>query len=133
MQIQYVLTKAEWDDYHEANHILAKIKAILATSGIYNHELSIPAMTMYLVVKNDELNAAHKTLKEVTDQRDGLRSGIDCASDQLTRVTEQRDRLAEALRVINTYDPKNGQCDDGYTPVFHARKALAAVKGVEHE
>ncbi len=52
---------------------------------------------------------------------------------ELAAVTEQRDRLAEALRVINTYDPKNGQCDDGYTPVFHARKALAAVKGGSDE
>lgn len=100
MMIQYVLTKAEWDDYHEANHILAKIKAILATSGIYNHELSIPAMTMYLVAKNDELNAAHKTLKEVTEQRDGLRAGIDCASDQLSKVAEQRDRLVEACQYV---------------------------------
>lgn len=97
MMIQYVLTKAEWDDYHEANHILAKIKAILATSGIYNHELSIPAMTMYLVAKNDELNTAHKTLKEVTEQRDGLRSGIDCASDQLAAVTEQLKEAHEEI------------------------------------
>ena len=104
MMIQYVLTKAEWDDYHEANHILAKIKAILATSGIYNHELSIPAMTMYLVAKNDELNTAHKTLKEVTDQRDGLRSGIDCASDQLTRVTEQRDQYKAALQSADNHN-----------------------------
>ena len=103
MMIQYVLTKAEWDDYHEANHILAKIKAILSTSGIYNHELSIPAMTMYLVAKNDELNASHKTIKEVTEQRDGLRAGIDCASDQLSKVTEQRDRLAEALQSIKNW------------------------------
>jgi hypothetical protein len=46
---------------------------------------------------------------------------------ELTAVTEQRDRLAEALHVINTYDPKNGQCDDGYSPVFHARKALQSL------
>jgi hypothetical protein len=65
--------------------------------------------------------------KGLTEQRDGLRSGIDYASDQLTAVTEQRDRLAEALHVINTYDPKNGQCDDGYSPVFHARKALQSL------
>jgi chromosome segregation ATPase len=57
-------------------------------------------MTMYLVAKNDELNAAHKTLKEVTEQRDGLRSGIDYASDQLTAVTEQRD--AVTLRLGDT-------------------------------
>jgi DNA repair ATPase RecN len=40
--------------------------------------------------------------KEEYDQAiervDGLRSGIDYASDQLHKVTEQRDRLAEAIR-----------------------------------
>ena len=35
---------------------------------------------------------------EAREQRDGLRSGIDYASDQLTTVTEQRDRLAKALQ-----------------------------------
>jgi len=35
--------------------------------------------------------------KMLTEQRDGLRSAVDYASDQLTAVTEQRDRLAEAL------------------------------------
>ena len=46
---------------------------------------------------------------------------------ELNAVTEQRDRLAEAMRVINTYDPVDGQCDDGYSPVFHARKALQSL------
>lgn len=32
-------------------------------------------------------------LTAVTEQRDGLRAGIDYASDQLTKVKEQRDRL----------------------------------------
>jgi hypothetical protein len=41
-----------------------------------------------------------KELTTVTEQRDGLRSGIDYASDQLHKVTEQRDRLADALRKI---------------------------------
>jgi hypothetical protein len=34
----------------------------------------------------------------MTEQRDGLREGIDYASGQLIKVKEQRDRLAEALR-----------------------------------
>ena len=104
MQIQYVLTKAEWDDYHEANHILAKIKAILATSGIYNHELSIPAMTMYLVVKNDELNAAHKTLKEVTEQRDRLIEALERIADYQGRFAEEdpTNIAAEALQSLTT-------------------------------
>jgi len=41
-----------------------------------------------------------REIKEITEQRDGLRSGIDYASDQLAAVTEQRDRLAEALNRI---------------------------------
>jgi SMC interacting uncharacterized protein involved in chromosome segregation len=41
-----------------------------------------------------------RELTAVTAQRDGLRSGIDYASDQLHKVTEQRDRLAEVLRLI---------------------------------
>jgi uncharacterized coiled-coil DUF342 family protein len=35
----------------------------------------------------------------VTEQRDGLRSGIDYVSDQLHKVTEQRDSLAEEIRL----------------------------------
>jgi hypothetical protein len=102
MQIQYVLTKAEWDDYHEANHILTKIKSILSTSGIYNHELSIPAMTMYLVAKNDELNASHKTLKEVTEQRDMLAEAIRKHKTTLRFAPDFCDvELYEALQSLN--------------------------------
>ena len=45
----------------------------------------------------DLLNKQDSILTYVTEQRDGLRSGIDYASDQLHKVTEQRDRLAEAV------------------------------------
>ena len=37
-------------------------------------------------------------LAAVTEQRDGLRSGIDYASDQLTRVTEQRDKALQKIK-----------------------------------
>jgi hypothetical protein len=46
-----------------------------------------------------ELQDKDAELTAVTEQRDGLRSGIDYASDQLHKVTEQRDRLAEAVRL----------------------------------
>jgi hypothetical protein len=49
----------------------------------------------YITPLNPQDKAAELTF--VTEQRDGLRSGIDYASDQLHKVTEQRDRLAEAL------------------------------------
>jgi hypothetical protein len=44
--------------------------------------------------------------KMLTEQRDGLRSGIDYASDQLHKVTEQRD---EARRLAEKY--RNLSCD----------------------
>jgi hypothetical protein len=51
----------------------------------------------YAQILEEELTA-------VTEQRDGLRSGIDYASDQLHKVTEQRDearRLAERYRYLS--------------------------------
>ena len=39
-----------------------------------------------------------REIKAITEQRDGLRAGIDCASDQLRRVTEQRDSLADLVK-----------------------------------
>jgi len=39
-----------------------------------------------------------RELKAVTEKRDGLKQAVDCANDLLASVTEQRDRLAEALR-----------------------------------
>jgi hypothetical protein len=68
-----------------------------------------------------------KELTAVTEQRDGLRSGIDYASDQLHKVTEQRDRLAVALQ-------KLADCDWIITPHDRmdavrtiARKALQSL------
>jgi hypothetical protein len=59
---------------------------------------------------------------EAREQRDGLRPGIDYASDQLTTVTEQRDRLAEALQ-------KLADCDWVITP--HDR--MDAVRTIARE
>jgi hypothetical protein len=52
---------------------------------------------------------------------------------ELNAVTEQRDRLAEALRDIMTFDFSDGQCDSGYSPIYVAIKALAAVEGGSDE
>jgi DNA repair exonuclease SbcCD ATPase subunit len=56
------------------------------------HELRDPNGTIW-----SECKRLQTDLDAVTKQRDGLRSGIDYASDQLHTVTEQRDRLAAAL------------------------------------
>jgi hypothetical protein len=51
-------------------------------------------------------------MQEVTEQRDGLKQAVDCASDLLASVTEQRDRLAaNNNRVIELL--KDGLQTDG--------------------
>jgi hypothetical protein len=52
------------------------------------HELRDPNGTIW-----SECKRLQTDLDAVTKQRDGLRSGIDYASDQLHTVTEQRDEL----------------------------------------
>ena len=49
------------------------------------------------MVPIEDAQKLERELAEVTKQRDGLRAGIDYASDQLTKVKEQRDKLAEAI------------------------------------
>jgi chromosome segregation ATPase len=66
-------------------------------------------------------------IKAITDQRDGLRSGIDYASDQLHKVTEQRDRLAEALTEIARGEPNWAGC------VVLAREVIQSLNQTEPE
>lgn len=54
--------------------------------------------------------AARKEMTAITEQRDGLRSAVDCASDLLAAITEQRDRLTEALQRVR--DGYGGQVTD---------------------
>ena len=62
---------------------------------------------------------------EAQEQRDGLRSGIDYASDRLTTVTEQRDRLAEALEILERTAGLPALHDDPAR--VQARKALQSL------
>jgi len=57
-----------------------------------------------LLAAVDKIIDLNEKLTAMTEQRDGLRSGIDYASDQLHKVTEQRDearRLAEKYRYLS--------------------------------
>jgi len=45
----------------------------------------------------DHAKKVQLELTAMTEQQDGLRSGIDYASEQLHKVREQRDRLAKAI------------------------------------
>ena len=43
---------------------------------------------------------------------------------ELTAMTEQRDRMAEALKMIATFDCNDLQCDNGHGARYVAREAL---------
>jgi hypothetical protein len=82
------------------------------------------------MVPTETARELERELTAMTEQRDGLRSGIDYASEQLHKVTEQRDRLADALSFVVS-------CGyDGPLPKYardKAQEALAAVKGGSNE
>jgi hypothetical protein len=62
--------------------------------------------------------------KGLTEQRDGLRSGIDYASDQLHKVTEQRDRMAVLLSDIYNY--AKGKKPHDYSKLTESDRIIAA-------
>ena len=49
--------------------------------------------------------------------------------DAMDELIQQRDTLAEALEMVTTHNPVDNQCDNGYSPRYVAKQALAAVKG----
>ena len=46
---------------------------------------------------------------------------------ELAEAREQRDRLAEALRMITTFDYTDLQCDNGYGPRSIATEAIQSL------
>jgi len=81
---------------------IAQIKAILA-NPVAVHSNLLRGTIAWTPEHLRHILGDYSELTAVTEQRDGLRSGIDYASDQLHKVTEQRDRLAEVLRNIMAY------------------------------
>jgi hypothetical protein len=83
------------------------------------------------------LNKQDSELTAVTEQRDGLRSGIDYASDQLHKVTEQRDRLAEAMRqmwpFIEEDDYPNCNTPEFNAAILKYKEALQFLTTKDHE
>jgi hypothetical protein len=75
-----------------------------------------------------------RELAEVTKQRDVALSDLEFRRDlyalqtkQLIDMTVQRDRLAEALRMITTFDYSDLQCDNGHGARFVAAEALQSL------
>jgi hypothetical protein len=109
---EITILKSKYADHHaEAERLTSEIRSVIEQRDDFRKEVEI-------------VNERLRGKKHPDDNGLTVDGEID-----IKQLKEQRDRLAEAMHVINTYDPKNGQCDDGYSPVFHARKALAAVKG----
>jgi len=48
-------------------------------------------------------------------------------------LTKQRDALLEALEIIATHNIVDNQCDNGYSPQYVAKQAIAAAKGGQYE
>jgi hypothetical protein len=64
---------------------------------------------------------------ESIEQPDPTEIGI--AIDNAINLIKQRDAMADALVMIATHNHADGQCDNGYSPQYIAKQALAAVKG----
>ena len=71
------------NDTPRTNDIIEQVKGFRTSSALYSLE-------QFSRLLERELTA-------VTEQRDGLRSGIDYASDQLHKVTEQRDKAWQKI------------------------------------
>ena len=70
-----------------------------------------------------------RELTAVTEQRDGLLEQQEQwrLSSVCRKLNEQRDRLAEALLMITTFDYSDLQCDNGHGPIFVAAEALQSL------
>jgi septal ring factor EnvC (AmiA/AmiB activator) len=95
------------------------------------HELRDPNGTIW-----SECKRLQTELDAVTEQRDGLRSGIDYASDQLHTVTEQRDELLRYNEAFRKETLICADCDairkEEYDQAIEQRDRLAeALKGAD--
>jgi hypothetical protein len=90
------------------------------------HELRDPNGTIW-----SECKRLQTDLDVVTKQRDGLRSGIDYASDQLHTVTEQRDELLRYNEAFRKETLICADCDairkEEYDQAIEQRDRLADI------
>jgi len=81
-----------------------------------------------------ERNEARRELEEAQNRAAFFESAMCVQGDHITKITEQRDELAEALRAVAA---NPGNCSGRNAPCFEsgliAKEALAAVEGGRHE
>ena len=80
-------------------------------------------------LKNAQAELLKSCLREQLYHEDykAEKNRADDALLELNAVTDQRDRLAEALREITTYDPSDGQCNSRYSCKYIAEQALQSL------
>jgi DNA repair exonuclease SbcCD ATPase subunit len=90
-----------------------------ARAEIEEYKNAFTEMNQALGVEVEEVERLKLELTALTEQRDGLKQAVDCASDLLASITEQRERLAEALRQMWPFIEEDDypSCN---TPAFNA-------------
>jgi hypothetical protein len=66
-------------------------------------------------------------LDTVTEQRDAVTLRLGNTQERMINAERQRDRLAEALRMITTFDYSDLQCDNGHGARSVAVEALQSI------
>jgi hypothetical protein len=80
--------------------------------------------------ENDQLEPPWEVITRIREQRDRLQLVVDegCRASSLCReYREQRDKLAEALKMIATFDYDDLQCDNGHGARYVATEALQSL------
>ena len=71
-----------------------------ARAELEEYKNAFTEMNQALGVEVEEVERLKLELTAATKQRDGLKQAVDCASDLLASITDQRDRLAHELERI---------------------------------
>ena len=117
---EITILKSKYADHHaEAERLTSEIRSVTEQRDEllrYNE-----AFRKETLICADCDSISKEEYDRAIERVDGLRSCIDYASDQLHKVTEQRDRLAEALTKIARGEPNWADC------VVLAREAIQSL------
>jgi glycine/D-amino acid oxidase-like deaminating enzyme len=84
-----------------------------------------------VVAMADTKESRTKAREMLPEYRSASLSDVERRVDECIELREQRDRLAEALREVATYDPSDGQCNSGYSCKYIAEQALQSLNQPE--
>jgi predicted RNase H-like nuclease (RuvC/YqgF family) len=121
-------------EFAKAREILIKCLSIMPVGYVPTHTLeNLPEMigdlAKALAEETTEREQLERELAEAKFDLQFRRDLYALQSKELAKAREQRDELVEALEMVATHTYVDGQCDNGYSPQYVAKQALAAVKG----